>query len=305
RGGRAHLIVGSNQFGANMELRLILVRKSGSGKNAMGNNILGRKEFESLLEAKTTTLQCQKGEGTWQRRKIPVVDTPGMFYSEGYDEILSGPSPTPDFGDPSRGFTTEDATAAKCVWDIFGPESTKHTIVVFTCVKDLSGSPLQEYVQKSDNRNLREVMRRCGYRVCGFNNKAEGDERERQVMELMTMVRSTVAANGGRYYTNRLYRITGQGSHGVLQGLDWHWSSLRTGWEGGRAGETRQTPPAAPRWPKRGTLGPHSAPCVPFQPGRLLAALRGTKMGEEGPWHTLFGLPEGPAGRSFAISGPG
>ncbi|KAG8147478.1 hypothetical protein E2320_022886 [Naja naja] len=167
-----------------MELRLILVRKSGSGKNAMGNNILGRKEFESLLEAKTTTLQCQKGEGTWQRRKIPVVDTPGI-----------------------RGFTTEDATAAKCVWDIFGPESTKHTIVVFTCVKDLSGSPLQEYVQKSDNRNLREVMRRCGYRVCGFNNKAEGDERERQVMELMTMVRSTVAANGGRYYTNRLYRM--------------------------------------------------------------------------------------------------
>ncbi|KAG8147699.1 hypothetical protein E2320_001430 [Naja naja] len=200
------------------ELQLILVGKSGSGKSATVNNMLGRKEFESLLEAKTTTLRCQKGEGTWQWRKIAVVDMPGMFDSEGYDETvrqeimacvdLSWPGPHALILVTQVGrFTTEDATAAKCVWDIFGPESAKHTIVVFTCVEDLSGSPLQEYVQKSDNRNLREVMWQCEYRVCGFNNKAEGDERERQVVELMTMGRSTVAANGGRYYTNRLYRM--------------------------------------------------------------------------------------------------
>uniref|UniRef100_A0A8C6XMR9 AIG1-type G domain-containing protein n=1 Tax=Naja naja TaxID=35670 RepID=A0A8C6XMR9_NAJNA len=202
------------------ELRLILIGKSGGGKSATGNNMLGQKEFESLLEAKTTTLQCQKGEGTWQRRKIMVVDTPSMFDSEGYDEIvrqeimacveLSQPGPHALILVTQVGrFTTEDATAAKCVWDIFGPESAKHTIVMFTCMEDLSGSPLQEYVQKLDNRNLWEVMRRCvcGYRICGFNNKAEGDERERQVVELMTMVRSTVVANGGRYYTNRLYRM--------------------------------------------------------------------------------------------------
>ncbi|KAG8147757.1 hypothetical protein E2320_001417 [Naja naja] len=206
--------------GEDAELRLILIGKSGGGKSATGNNMLGQKEFESLLEAKTTTLQCQKGEGTWQRRKIMVVDTPSMFDSEGYDEIvrqeimacveLSQPGPHALILVTQVGrFTTEDATAAKCVWDIFGPESAKHTIVMFTCMEDLSGSPLQEYVQKLDNRNLWEVMRRCvcGYRICGFNNKAEGDERERQVVELMTMVRSTVVANGGRYYTNRLYRM--------------------------------------------------------------------------------------------------
>ncbi|ETE56657.1 GTPase IMAP family member 3, partial [Ophiophagus hannah] len=88
-------------------------------------------------------------------------------------------------------FTTEDATAAKCVWNIFGAESAKHTIVLFTCMEDLSGYPLQEYVQKSDNRNLREVIWRCGNRACGFNNKAKGDEQERQVTDLMATVQST------------------------------------------------------------------------------------------------------------------
>ncbi|XP_026550334.1 GTPase IMAP family member 1-like, partial [Notechis scutatus] len=86
-----------------------------------------------------------------------------------------------------------------------GPESTRHTIILFTCVEDLGGDSLQEYVRNSDNRNLRDVIRRCGNRFCGFNNKAAGAERERQVSELMAMVQRTVFQNDGRYYVNRLY----------------------------------------------------------------------------------------------------
>ncbi|XP_026550530.1 GTPase IMAP family member 2-like, partial [Notechis scutatus] len=179
---------------------------------ATGNTILGRRAFESILAAKTTTLRCQREQGSWQGTTISVVDTPGMFDHDDYTEMvrreilpciqLSRPGPHALILVTQMGcFTGEDAAAAQCVRDIFGPESTRHTIILFTCAEDY----LQEYVRYSDNWNLRDLIRRCGNRFCGFNNEAAGAERERQVSELMAMVQRTVFQNDGRYYVNRLY----------------------------------------------------------------------------------------------------
>ncbi|KAK9395892.1 GTPase IMAP family member 2-like [Crotalus adamanteus] len=148
--------------------------------------------------------------------KISVVDTPGIFDSDNYTEIvgreimaciqLSWPGPHALILVTQVGrFSAEDAAAAKYVRDIFGPKSARHTIVLFTCLEDLGGDPLEEYVQKSDNRNLQDLIWQCRNRYCGFNNKATGAERERQVAELMETVQRVVFENGGRYYVNQLY----------------------------------------------------------------------------------------------------
>uniref|UniRef100_A0A8C6XHS8 AIG1-type G domain-containing protein n=1 Tax=Naja naja TaxID=35670 RepID=A0A8C6XHS8_NAJNA len=144
------------EFWDNAELWLILVGRTSGGKSAMGNTILSQRVFESILAAKTTP-RCQRGQGSWQGMKILVVDTPDMFDTDDYMEMvrqdilaciqLSWPRPHALILVTQVGlFTTKDAATAKCIWEIFGAESTSHTIVLFTCVEDLGGSPLDEHL---------------------------------------------------------------------------------------------------------------------------------------------------------------
>uniref|UniRef100_A0A8C1MT70 AIG1-type G domain-containing protein n=1 Tax=Cyprinus carpio TaxID=7962 RepID=A0A8C1MT70_CYPCA len=204
---------GCGEHGKTEQRKLLHDFHTGIGKSATRNTILRRKAFTSKLISRSVTRECQKETSEFNRRRISVIDTPGLFDTGvDNDEIrkeivkcisMAAPGPHVFLLVIQLGrFTQEEKDAVKMIQESFGDQSRTYTMVLFTRGDDLGGTTIQDFIK--DDGSLQYLIQQCGKRYHVFNNKETEDQT--QVSELLEKIDRMVAANGGSFYTNEMFQ---------------------------------------------------------------------------------------------------
>lgn len=151
-------------------------------------------------------------------KDILIVDTPGIFdTTRTNDEIkheikkcIGITAPGPHAFVLVVGitrYTPEELDTIDNFFSWFGEKSYEYFIILFTSKErlDRKGRELNDHI-KTCPITLKSYVEKCGDRVIAFNNLLLGDDNNKQVQDLLSIIAKNIKRNEGKYYTNEMYK---------------------------------------------------------------------------------------------------
>ncbi|XP_001920359.4 GTPase IMAP family member 8 [Danio rerio] len=195
------------------EVRLVLLGKTGVGKSATANTIIGRNRFNSSSSSRSQTKQCQSETRLRSSKQISVIDTPGLYDTElGEKEIITEIAKCITYASPGPHafiivikvgrFTEEEKNTVQQLKEVFGEQMEKYSMIIFTHKDQLEEKKtIEQFLQDSDP-NLKELVESCGKRFLCLDNKSASFP---QFKDLISKVEEMVEENGGEHFSSEMF----------------------------------------------------------------------------------------------------